>query len=73
MALSMSAIYTIPEATHHADPCPALSLSSSIAKMLCLEPGARAPRASTAQPGRRRRPMNGSTSAPRRTACCSKA
>jgi hypothetical protein len=29
-------IYTIPAAQYHADPCPAPSLSSSIAKMLCL-------------------------------------
>ncbi len=29
-------IHTIPAATYHADPCPEPSLSSSIAKMLCL-------------------------------------
>lgn len=35
-------IYTIPESDYHADPCPQPSLSSSIAKKLCLESPAHA-------------------------------
>jgi PDDEXK-like domain of unknown function (DUF3799) len=36
MTIDRPGIYTIPAADYHADPCPEPSLSSSIAKMLCL-------------------------------------
>src|SRR5262245_29477228 len=41
MALDVG-IHAISPAQYHADPCPAPSLSSSIAKMLCLESAAHA-------------------------------
>lgn len=35
--ITAAGIYDLPAAVYHADPCPEPSLSSSIAKMLCLE------------------------------------